>query len=955
MRRFVRVLRVAVVLTMAASPVAAAPTSDLADEAQFHFSRGNRQYQAGRIEDALGAYYLSNRLVPNRNVQFNIARCLERLSRFDEAFRAWQTLLDEKMPDSERATVTASIDQLRPNLALVHITTEPAGATIFVNRGDLGSRGSTPKVLSLNPGSARLLLEMPGFRSVELPVELVRGQQTEARATLERIYGELDIRRVPSDAEIRRDFVDGEVLRRGPGPVKAVPGRVVLFVSAPGFQTQRLVAEVAADSTTPIDIPLAAAPPSTGSVVVRANVTGALVRVDGKEAGFTPAVIEAVAVGRRHIEVVESGRRTYAAEVEVPLGERVFVDAQLTRADPEVTAATKTLEAAENTPASITVISADEIAAFGYQTVAEALAGVRGVFASNDRSYESVGFRGFSPPGDYTNRVLVLMDGHPFNDVMTGGGPVGTDRDLDLANVERIEVVRGPGSVLYGTGALFGVINVVTRRPEAGIHGRADGRGGSLGLAQGRATLSARKGEADLMVTAGILDSVGDRRFAWAPSDAGPAPDVFLGDGTRGYHAELRGRVPTGEQGSFTLHAALNDRTKNFPTGAYETMAGPDSNLHDRRRFAELRWDQPLGGFLLAARASYDDSWYVGTMHKAADAEGITPGDVGHERLEGRWLTGELRLGLPGLWRNHVTVGAEVQEQLKIQVGDGDGLPLDRVLSGYIVDDWRLADRLRINLGARYSRGDFGETLSPRVALVARPYQGGNTKVFVGRAFRSASPYERFNATAVLDPETAWSGEVEHMHAITDDLRLTGSVFASRVSGLITIDDQSIYFNIEKPVFAFGAEGELRWEPGGGSQLGLSYSRQWVTMDNLFGSVPFPNAPENMATARALAPLIGGHLRVGTEVQVDAGRHSKNVLDRSLPSVNEVSRVDDAVMWNLILSGEHRAWRVRYFAGLYNILDVRGYGPGYPSSSDFRFATVPRYGRSLRAGLSLGF
>jgi outer membrane receptor protein involved in Fe transport len=948
-------LRVVVLLTLAASPIAAAPASDLADEAQFHFSRGNRQYQAGRIEDALGSYYLSNRLVPNRNVQFNIARCLERLSRFDEAFRAWQTLLDEKLPDNERATVMASIDQLRPNLALVRITTEPAGATIFVNRGDLGSRGTTPKVLALNPGAARLLLEMPGFRSVELPAELIRGQQIEARATLERIYGQLDIRRVPGDAEVRRDLVDGEVLRRGPGLVKAVPGRVVLFVSAPGFQTLRLVAEVAADAITPIDIPLAAAPPSTGSVVVRANVTGALVRVDGKEAGFTPAVIESVAVGRRQVEVVESGRRTFAVDVNVPLGERVFVDAQLTRADPEITAATKTLEAAENTPASITVISAEEIAAFGYQTVAEALAGVRGVFASNDRSYESVGFRGFSPPGDYTNRVLVLMDGHPFNDVMTGGGPVGTDRDLDLANVERIEVVRGPGSVLYGTGALFGVINVVTRRPESGIHGHADGRGGSLGLAQGRASVSARKGDAELLVTAGVLDSGGDRRFAWMPSGTQAAPEVFLGDGTRGYHAELRGRVPTSAQGSLTLHAALNDRTKTFPTGAYDTIAGPASNLHDKRRFAELRFDQTLGSFLFAARAAYDDSWYVGTLHKAADADGITLGEVAHERLDGRWLTGELRLGLPELLRNHITVGAEVQEQLKIQVGEGEGQPLDRVLSGYIVDDWRLADRMRINLGARYSRGDFGHTLSPRVAVVARPYQGGNTKVFVGRAFRSASPYERFNAAAALDPEIAWSGEIEHTHAIIDDLRLTGSVFANRVSGLITIDEQSTYFNIDKPVFAFGAEGELRWEPGGGSLLALSYSRQWVTMDDLFGKVPFPNAPESMATARALAPLIGSHLRVGTEVHVDAGRHTRNVLDRTVASANEVSRVDDAVMWNLSLSGEHRAWRVRYFAGLYNILDVRGYGPGYPSSRDFRFATVPRYGRSLRAGVSLGF
>src|SRR4029077_5104529 len=136
--------------------------------------------------------------------------------------------------------------------------------------------------------------------------------------------------------------------------------------------------------------------------------------------------------------------------------------------------------------ASITIITAEQIRALGYLTLAEALRSVRGVISSNDRTYEAIGVRGLSPPGDYTKRVLVLVDGHPYNDIVAGQGYVGHDLDVDLENVERIEVVRGPGSVLYGTGAPFGVVNVVTRRPPPGAAASAASQVGTLGMNDAR-------------------------------------------------------------------------------------------------------------------------------------------------------------------------------------------------------------------------------------------------------------------------------------------------------------------------------------------------------------------------------------------------------------------------------------------------------------------------------------
>src|SRR5262245_20630105 len=82
-------------------PAARAAGEDVADEAQFHFVRGNQLYRQGRFEDALSEFYASNRLVSNRNVQFNIARCLEQLKLYDEAFRAWSDIGRKDAPPAE--------------------------------------------------------------------------------------------------------------------------------------------------------------------------------------------------------------------------------------------------------------------------------------------------------------------------------------------------------------------------------------------------------------------------------------------------------------------------------------------------------------------------------------------------------------------------------------------------------------------------------------------------------------------------------------------------------------------------------------------------------------------------------------------------------------------------------------------------------------------------------------
>ena len=125
-----------------------------------------------------------------------------------------------------------------------------------------------------------------------------------------------------------------------------------------------------------------------------------------------------------------------------------------------------------------------------YPTLAEALRGTRGVYSTDDRGYTSLGFRGLSLPGSYGKRVLVTLDGMPTNDDWSWASFNGFDLRTDLEDIDRIEVVRGPGSVVYGTSAFTGVINLVSRNAEVPSGVETSASAVSDGVLRGRIRLT---------------------------------------------------------------------------------------------------------------------------------------------------------------------------------------------------------------------------------------------------------------------------------------------------------------------------------------------------------------------------------------------------------------------------------------------------------------------------------
>ena len=956
----------------------AAHADSIADEADFRFHRGATLYRQGKLEEALGEFLASNRLVHNRNVAFNIAKSYEQLKRLNEAYRWYGEILAEPgLPDADKAGIEAALRRMQPGLALLRIESSPEGATVYLDRKDLGARGQTPLTLALPPGLARAFAELPGFRPAATSAQVEIGKTALVRLELDRILGTLLASGEPAVFELRLDDPQTPPLLTGNGLARIVPGDHTAIVSAPGYASQTLRVRVPPDGETELSFRLVPLPQPSGAVVVRSNVDGALVRLDGREVGFTPDVVSNIPAGRHTIEVLAEGREPVAREVLVREGGREALEVRLHPALPRVVAAERQLTRALDAPASISIITADEIRGFGYTTLAEALRSVRGLFLTSDRNYESLGVRGFSPPGTYNNRVLVLADGHITNDLSLGQGFIGHDFDTDLSTVERIEVIRGPGSVLYGSAALIAVVNVVHRDPAEGLH--AAGGATLLGETAGHATVSLGVPGGFVAIRGGLYHNDGEHLFQ-SPAPAGGSPGFARDlDGEDAAHADLHARL-----GDVRLFASVNDRSKSIPTGVFDTVFGlPGTGTHDGRYFAEAAYAHTFGAVGLDARLSIDGRRHGATLEYRGVAADGKPDQAGHPGTSGRiadWADAELRLRLPTLFGNHAFVGGEVQDVWRVRLtsftpaGSNAGLGFapdvrysETIASVYAGDDLQLGPRARLDAAVRYDDhvGSFGGTVNPRLALIAQPYDGGNTKLMYGTAYRAPSFYERYfangrsqvaanscdasGACRTLDPETIRTGEFEHVHQVNDDLSLLVAGYWSRIAKILRLAQSGpatfSFGNRSTLTHSAGLETEVRWRPDPGTVLSLWYSFSHVTNDNGF---IVPNVPTHSGALRALYPLVPELLSVSTEFIYGSTRYT--VYD----SQNLETPVGEQLIWNLGLTGELGHGGPRYSAFVYDLLDQK---PRQPAGLEVPFPlhAVPQQGRTFRVSISGAF
>jgi len=272
-----------------------------ADEADLAFQLGAQSYLAKDYRTALLHFLASNRLAPNRNVQFNIARSYEQIGNYPDAYRYYSRALEDEADSVVVERINGFLKNIASKVAVVRVETDPPGATIYVERKDLGARGTSPRVLAFSGGAYRVLAELDGYYPAESAhVEVHAGQEIRLRLVLNRILGEIVVGDSARDAEV---MIDGESRCVAPCLIQVSPGSHVMQLQRPGYRPFQEQVSVEAQRRLAVSPSLE---PLTGTVLVDADEKGALVEIDGRAVGFTPVVVTE-RVGRRRVSVSLSG------------------------------------------------------------------------------------------------------------------------------------------------------------------------------------------------------------------------------------------------------------------------------------------------------------------------------------------------------------------------------------------------------------------------------------------------------------------------------------------------------------------------------------------------------------------------------------------------------------------------------------------------------------------------
>ncbi len=534
------------------------------------------------------------------------------------------------------------------------------------------------------------------------------------------------------------------------------------------------------------------------------------------------------------------------------------------QAEAMVTIATKNELPISKAPSIISIITAEKIKHMGFRTLTDILKTVPGFDISMSKNgTKEIAVRGvLSSP-----KVKILIDGHSVNEPYSGEATWNFN-DLVVENIKKIEIIRGPGSALYGQNAFLAIINVITK-DTVDIDGfQLTASGGSYNTKNYNALFGKEFG--DLKIS-GFLDYYDTEGFHRAIEQ----------DAIFGHPASLSpGRSQNSkEKTDLNLKLSYKDLMFHckYMKKRREAYIGQDNILDDETMwkdtyiFSELIYKLSFGEKLDIKPKVYYDQYNVGTNIIGIRPDGffvepfpgfkvVYPDGVqGRQRFKTRTIGFENQVDYNIFEGNKLTFGFQYEwihlhdisfaanahpiflTPLTSLTDFSKDFPFIKkktrhIWALYLQDEWNITKDIDLTVGVRYDHfSRFGSTTNPRVGLIWRFLENANLKLLFATAFRAPNFQELFlinNPSRLgnpnLDPEKINTFEISLGYDFTKHIRGNINYFFNRIRDRIVLEEKSGANIFENKTGARikGVEAELKADFGNDNYFYANYTFQ---------------------------------------------------------------------------------------------------------------------------------
>lgn len=526
----------------------------------------------------------------------------------------------------------------------------------------------------------------------------------------------------------------------------------------------------------------------------------------------------------------------------------------------EVSTAARYAQASSQSAGVTYVVTANDIEYFQWQTLAQILQSLPGIYISSDSVFQYMGVRGLGQPGDFNSRLLFLIDGVRINENIYDAALLGSDAIIDVENIERIEFAAGPGAAVYGNNAFFGVVNILTKSARQ-LHGAAV-----------KMTLQS-DGANKYYVNSAHRLSQGSEWWMSASHQQHPeihnplpVPTGFEQEFAR-LNAEHLTRLLFGaKHQGFRLQALWSEQDRTQPNLVPTPQGEQAIPIRDKSEnvLVSLTHQHDLSeNFSLNGHLNYNSSLFRRDIPFYSPRVGLT--DF-RSNQPGRWYSGDLILHYRGFSEHDMLVGVEMQDDIEQQIENWLVAEPEQIEGFYgknqrkslfIQDQWQLNSVHSLLLGARYDESKIsGHKHSPRLGWVWQRTESEQVKMVYGSSYRAANLYE-FSTNQYLGAELPANEEISSLELSYEKLLSASfsyrlALFDSSIQKLISIAPGDAVFTNAQRLHNYGAQFDVDWRLSSGQKLNASWS--WQRGHDPSGE-PLQNSPNHLLKMQYLHPV----------------------------------------------------------------------------------------------------